>query len=357
MSFLINPFVYLAPGATLTADAGTFNLTGVNASFLRALRMQAAAGSFTLTGNDAGLFTGNPDLVAETGTFTLTGNAAALSRALRMAASAGTFSLTGNAAALNRRYALGANNGSFSLTGIANGLTYKDGSFSSVKLLCGFNGVDGATSSSDESGSPHALTFAGNAQLDTAQSKFGSASLLLDGTGDGVLADNTADWQFGSGQFTVEGFVRFNSVSSDVYLVALYDTTSQRSWALAKGPNSGANATWGFNNSTNGTGTTGNIVSSAIATSTGVWYHFAADRDASNVLRLYRDGTMIASGTFSGTYHASTGKLSLGGFTTSGAMAGFYLNGWMDEVRITKGVARYASDSGFTVPTAAYPRA
>ncbi len=33
-----------------------------------------------------------------------------------------------------------------------------------------------------------------------------------------------------------------------------------------------------------------------------------------------------------------------------------FLIGWLDELRITKGVARYASDGGFTVPTAAFPR-
>lgn len=38
------------------------------------------------------------------------------------------------------------------------------------------------------------------------------------------------------------------------------------------------------------------------------------------------------------------------------AAGGVDMNGWLDEVRITKGVARYSLDSGFAVPTAAYPR-
>lgn len=120
MSFLVNPFVYLSAGATLTADKGTFTLTGVNAAFLRSLKMEAGTGTFTLTGQNAGLSTGHPDLVANAGTFTLTGNAAALSRALRMAANTGTFSLTGNAAALSKTVTMLASGGSFTLTGVTN---------------------------------------------------------------------------------------------------------------------------------------------------------------------------------------------------------------------------------------------
>jgi hypothetical protein len=60
------------------------------------------------------------------------------------------------------------------------------------------NGLDGDTSSTDESQAAHALTFVGNAQIDTAQSKFGGSSLLLDGSGDRVTTPNSVGWQLGS---------------------------------------------------------------------------------------------------------------------------------------------------------------
>nr|WMC97959.1 hypothetical protein RAR13_04380 [Aminobacter aminovorans] len=107
----------LAAGATLTADAGTFTLTGVNAAFLRALRMVAETGAFTLTGN-AVTFPGAYAFNAETGTFTLTGNAAGLLRALKMDAAAGAFTLTGNAAGLSKTFTVLASGGSFTLTGV-----------------------------------------------------------------------------------------------------------------------------------------------------------------------------------------------------------------------------------------------
>ncbi|QKC83613.1 LamG-like jellyroll fold domain-containing protein [Mesorhizobium sp. NZP2077] len=67
---------------------------------------------------------------------------------------------------------------------------------------------------------------------------------------------------------------------------------------------------------------------------------------------MYLNGTMVASSTHR-TINPSGAVLSIG---ADGNTSGFNFNGWIDEVRITKGVARYASDSGFTAPTAAFPR-
>ncbi|MGR9441704.1 LamG domain-containing protein [Rhizobium leguminosarum] len=394
MSFLVNSYRYLSAGATLTVDAGTFTLTGVSAAFAlkmqaaagaftltggdaafaRAQKMQATAGTFTLTGNDADLTTGHPDLHAETGAFTLTGNAAALSRALRIAASSGSFALAGNAAALNKTLSLLAGTGSFALTGVSNTfkralvmaaaqatftltrnaatLTYNaasDPNFSSVKLLCGFNGTDGATSSTDESGVGRTLTFVGNAQLDTAQFKFGASSLLLDGTGDYITCADSADWDFGAGQFTAELFVRFASGfgTNEAFLGQWGATVAEQSWFLFL---SSGSLLFRLHDS----GGTNRDTSVAWTPTVNTWYHLAVDRDASNKVRVYRDGTMVASNTYSQTFQNGTGLFGIG--VVPGFAGTFDLNGWVDEVRVTKGVARYASDSGYTVPTAAFPR-
>ena len=58
----------------------------------------------------------------------------------------------------------------------------------------------------------------GNAAVDTAQSKFGGASGKFDGTGDYLSLADSNDWNFGSGAFTMDSWVRFNAYSSsDVY--------------------------------------------------------------------------------------------------------------------------------------------
>lgn len=84
-------------------------------------------------------------------------------------------------------------------------------------------------------------------------------------------------------------------------------------------------------------------------TSTSTWYHLAVDRDSSGNLRLHIDGAMAHKATgVAGALFNSTASLLIG--ARSGPS--LYWNGHIDEVRVTKGVARYATDTSFSVPTA-----
>lgn len=225
-----------------------------------------------------------------------------------------------------------------------------DPNLSSVKLLLGVNGVDAATATSDESPAAHgAATFVGNAQLDTAQFKFGTSSLLLDGNGDYIDFSDSADWRFGLGQFTVECWVRFNSVSGYQSFMGRWHVVGIREWMFSS---TGSNQL-AFVYSTSGSGVTDTITGSWTP-STNTWYHVAADRDASGTIRLYADGVMRGSGAGNETFAPGGGPMRIGS-VADGSFPN-YLNGWLDEVRITKGVARYASDGGYTVPTSAFPR-
>lgn len=227
--------------------------------------------------------------------------------------------------------------------------------WSNVVLLMGFNGADAATTSSDESPAVHgAATFTGNAQLDTAQSKFGGSSLLLDGNGDYLDFSDHADWSFGNGQFTIEAWVRFNDVSAWQTVVSHWNTVGTSEWVFDF-PGS-ANNQLRFAFDTDGGGTVDEGVAGVWTPSTNTWYHVAVDRDASSVMRLYADGSMLSGSkeTRSETFANGGGPLRIGALTDP--TFPHYLNGWIDEIRITKGVARYASDSGYSVPTAAFPR-
>jgi Concanavalin A-like lectin/glucanases superfamily len=87
---------------------------------------------------------------------------------------------------------------------------------------------------------------------------------------------------------------------------------------------------------------------------TGVRYHVAVDKDATGKIRIYVDGVMYGSSTpANSAFFSSTAPLTIGAQSSSGLVD---MDGWLDDVRITKGVARYASDGGFTVPTSAFPR-
>jgi hypothetical protein len=228
-----------------------------------------------------------------------------------------------------------------------------DPNFANVELLLGFNGADGATSTSDEGPDGRTITFTSQAQLDTAQFKFGASSLLLDGTDDIITVPDSTDWDF-TGQFTVECWFRVPTMSGGTRtLIAKRNAASSNiSWDLTA--TLGATSGIGFELSTDGTSIAHSVSSAGAGVlSANTWYHVAVDRDASNKIRLYLDGVMKASKTSAtGTPFNSANALSIGGRANTGQP----WPGWIDEVRITRGVARYASDGGFTPPSAAFPR-
>jgi hypothetical protein len=215
--------------------------------------------------------------------------------------------------------------------------------FSSVKLLCHFDGTDGQTATVDSSASPHVLTNNSGVVLSSARSKFGATSAYFAGAGGGHswITPDSADWTFGSGQFTIEGWIYVNSWGSYV-LAGQWGWSSQLGWDLEV---SGSAVT--FRYSTDGM-YNGISFNGAWSPSINTWYHIAVDRDASNVIRIYADGVVLATTTDAATFWDSTNALEIGC-----TIAGSTLNGYLDEVRITKGVARYAG--AFTPPTAAFP--
>jgi hypothetical protein len=203
-----------------------------------------------------------------------------------------------------------------------------------TSLLLNFTnaGVLDATAKND-------LETVGNAQISTAQSKWGGASIAFDGTGDYLSSQNVLTANFGSGPFTAELWIYFNNASGTQYALSNYQNNSI-GWGL--GISSGNFAFWA-------TGDTPDISTSTPA-ATGTWYHLAVSGQ-SGAIRLFLNGTQIGS-TFTGTPSLdSTLPLRVG--DGQGAASPLPLNGYIDDLRITKGVARYTAN--FTAPTAAFP--
>jgi hypothetical protein len=190
----------------------------------------------------------------------------------------------------------------------------------------------------------HPLTAFGDAKIDSAQSKFGGSALLLDGTGDYLSSPDSPDWAFGSGDFTLECWLNLANVATlnQAILAQFSSGPGQYSWMLRYNGASGI----GFYVSGDGTALT--TVANAWVPVAGTWYHVAAVRSGTSLL-VFVNGVLLATtGTFSGPLFDSNQPLTIGG----NAAGGWSLNGSLDEVRISKGIARWTSN--FSVPTAPY---
>ena len=231
-----------------------------------------------------------------------------------------------------------------------------DPNWDSVVLLMGFEGADGSKGApglTDESSHQHGTASSPNdSAIDTSQYKFGSSSLLASGFSPQVVFDASDDWRLSaanSDQFTVECWVRLAAYGDSLSCIVGSSTISEL-WDFSI--RSTGEFRFAFYNSAN-VGISVNSVGAAIALDT--WYHLAVDKDASGKIRVYKDGVMLGSDTPSDSSILldRTATLEIGALGLFGA---YGFDGWIDELRITKGVARYASDGGFTVPTSAFPR-
>jgi hypothetical protein len=224
----------------------------------------------------------------------------------------------------------------------------RDPFWTNVKLLLGFNGANGSTGApgmTDESSAAHgtATVYAAPAQISTAQAKFGGSSLSVNGTdGCGVTFPDSPDWDFGFGQFTIEGFFRFAASPSNALLLSQWGN----GWAF-------------YFESGSLKFRSGSVIDTNVynwVPTLNQWFHIAVDRDAVSTARIYVDGVMVSKTTsYTPNLSNSTAVLEIGTLTPGG-FNGFNVNGFIDEIRITNGVARYASDAGYNVVIAPFPR-
>jgi hypothetical protein len=310
----------------------------------------AAAAAYAVTGNAAGMAK-VASLLASVGTFAITANDASLSRVRSLAASTGVFTVTGIDAIMSTKL-LSAAAGSFTVTGNAATLSRKDSNYSSVSLLLHMDGSNGSTTFTDNSSNAFTVTANGNAQVSTAQSKFGGASGLLDGSGDFLSIPDDADFDFGSGNFTIEMWVRFTSVPSSGQFVALYShRDASNSINCISIWYSGTDSYFYASYSTDGT-TQANAIFVTPSASAGTWIHLAMVRNGTS-LDMFTDGTKNTTVNIGSiTLFNSTAVVRIGAANSTPA---FFLNGHIDEVRVTKGVARYTSN--FTPSAFAFPDA
>ena len=182
------------------------------------------------------------------------------------------------------------------------------------------------------------LETVGNAQVSTSVVKYGTGSLKFDGTGDYLTWPALQSTTFGTGDFTVEFWINFsNSSGSSFYVIDTRNSGQTTNWAVFRPL--GNTLDW-FNGTTQFTGPT--------FTTTGTWTHVAYSRSGTS-LRLFVNGTLTNTFTDSANYSTAPTIAYIG----SRYSAAEQLNGYIDDLRITKGIARYTAN--FTPPAQALP--
>ncbi len=226
------------------------------------------------------------------------------------------------------------------------------GNDSNTVSLLHMDGADGSTTFTDDAaGGTHTWTAVGGMQIDTAQKEFGTASGLSDGVTDAISTPDSADFYFGTGNFTIDFWIRFNSTTGEQWFVSQsvdpYD--GLRYWNVTKTAVT-HKLTMLF---TNGVAAIKGqyIMTNNWSPSANTWYHLAFVRNGTTAL-IFIDGVSqslvetVAFGTndvgdIAGPVYVSDMQNNSVGY-----------NGWMDELRINKGIARWTSN--FTPPTSAY---
>ena len=218
-----------------------------------------------------------------------------------------------------------------------------------TKLLLHCDGADASPTFTDSSLSPKTITRVGTAQLDTAQKKFGTASGLFDGNSDYLTTPDHADWDFDSGDFTIDFWARMPDITSASFMIMVsqgQDTNNR--WMLYWDKTNGMAFFHNLASSTLLTFSQGGVAGWVVNT----FYHIALVRYG-NEWDIYRNGISIANATDADDMSNFNAKLVIGENEWSGAPeAGVYYEGWMDEIRISKGIARWKSN--FTPPIQEY---
>ena len=215
-----------------------------------------------------------------------------------------------------------------------------------TKLMMHMDGADDGTVFTDDSASTHSISRF-NAVTKTAVKKFGNASGYFDGTGDYLTAPNSSDFDFGSDDWTVDLWSRQAVAGVSCFIhYGSGSALAQTSWVVyvSTNPANGTCKVWCGNPAA----TEYNAVNTTADITDGSFHHIAAVRNGAD-LKIAVDGVFgdtidIASASLE-VYGGAI--LTLGWWGTT-----LWYNGYMDELRVSKGIARWTSN--FTPPTEQY---
>lgn len=201
--------------------------------------------------------------------------------------------------------------------------------FNNVSLLLPMD-----ASFADFSSNNFALTAFGDVQISNAVSKFGGGAAFFDGNGDYLRGNAAIDY---SGDFTIEGWFNRTGVGNG-QVKTIFEAGNIQPGQGGVHLYVESDGTFVLNNGFTYVGNGG-------ASPLNQWVHFAVVRNG-GTNTLYVNG--VAVHTDSQSYTVNNNIFSIGG----APIYGFYINGYIDDFRITEGVARYTAD--FTPPNSSF---
>ena len=234
------------------------------------------------------------------------------------------------------------------------GFTAPSAAFSSdanTSLLIHFDG-DGQTGFEDASPTGHTVTANGNAQISAQEKKLGDGSAFMDGTGDYLSIAAHADFDLDSNDFTLEGFIKISTGSKLQFFINLQiDANNYITLGIDASNYAKADIVVSSTTEIDITGTTD--------LDDGAWHHIALIRTG-NTFKLFVDGTQEGGDD---TYAGAVTSTNPTVYISSHAGATEIFDGWIDEVRIVNGEAKYtdtfvptSSEFGDGIPTDAIVR-
>jgi hypothetical protein len=182
------------------------------------------------------------------------------------------------------------------------------------------------------------LETVGTAQVSTTQAKFGTTSMYFAGSGNYLLTPYSPNLVFGTADFTFECQLYWTGGNSENNLIM-----NNASGGFNVKLQAATATNWALENAY-----VGQVADFGTAPTQNTWHHIAITR-ASGTLYAFIDGTQVYSGANT-TNFTNTASWYVAG---NGASASLYITGYIDDLRITKGYARYTAS--FTAPTAAFP--
>lgn len=229
--------------------------------------------------------------------------------------------------------------------------TNADANWNNVVFLQKFNYTDGPYSGISEQ--LHKINWRHGAKIVNTDYKFSTGSLYMSaasGTPEGAWTSaNSKDLALAAGDFTIEMWIKLDGTTASRYLLRNRQWTTN-AWTLEWNPASQVNkfAFFVYNHNTGVA-----VVASDVFTTTNAWIHLAITR-ASNNFKIFINGTQSgATGVSSANVDNSISSGLIFGTTGTSATSTSNFAGWLDSLRITKGVARYTAN--FTAPTEAFP--